>query len=119
MTSDPPFLTPPLDRRTGVPFKLSSQLAAANDGELKDLQAKIANGEITPEAPCDGMYSEWSAEEKSRLKGVLADVFGWDRWSAPSAKRQRARSAGPFCFSGGMRLRETPRTPAAHSHRLR
>lgn len=57
------------------PFKLKE--LAANDSELQEIQAKIANGDITPTAPCDGMYSDWTPEQQSKLKGVLSDVFGW------------------------------------------
>lgn len=59
----------------GPPFKLS-ELAACNS-EMKELQGKIASGELRPEAPCDGMYSEWSSSETSRLKKALAGVFSW------------------------------------------
>ncbi|NML43495.1 hypothetical protein HHL11_07030 [Ramlibacter sp. G-1-2-2] len=59
------------------PFKLKE--AAANDPELKEVQAKIANGEISPTAPCDGMYSEWTPAQTSKLKSVLGEVFGWKK----------------------------------------
>lgn len=59
------------------PYKLSD--LAANDADLRELQAKVANGEVSPEAPCDGMYSEWTTEQRSKLKQVLAEVFGWKR----------------------------------------
>lgn len=62
------------DKGSTPPFKLTE--VAANDSDLLDLQARIANGE-GPEAPCDGMYSEWTEDQKSSLKGVLAKVFGW------------------------------------------
>ena len=61
--------------QSGIPFKLSE--LAANDKEMKELQTKIANGELHPEAPCDGMYSEWSIEQTTRLKSALAGVFSW------------------------------------------
>jgi hypothetical protein len=61
--------------QSGIPFKLSE--LAANDKEMKELQAKIANGELHPEAPCDGMYSEWSDDQTKRLKTALAGVFSW------------------------------------------
>lgn len=57
------------------PFKLSE--LAANDVGMQELQGRIASGEIAPTAPCDGMYSEWTDGQKTRLKGVLSDVFGW------------------------------------------
>lgn len=59
----------------GAPFKLSD--IAANDIEMRQLQGKIANGELAPEAPCDGMYSEWTSDQKDRLKSALSTVFSW------------------------------------------
>ncbi|MBA2674006.1 hypothetical protein [Ramlibacter sp.] len=61
-----------------APFKLKD-VTAANDPALKEAQGKLANGELSPTAPCDGMYSEWTADQKSKLKGVLGDVFGWKK----------------------------------------
>jgi len=58
-----------------APFKLSE--VAANDVEIRELQSKIANGEVSPEAPCDGMYSEWTADERTKLKSALSGVFSW------------------------------------------
>lgn len=60
---------------TTPPFKLAE--AAANDPALRDIQGKIANGEISPTAPCDGMFSEWNADQKSKLNTVLSGIFGW------------------------------------------
>ena len=59
------------------PFKLSDM--AANDVRLKEVQGRIASGEISPTAPCDGMYSEWTGVQKANLKSVLGDVFGWKK----------------------------------------
>lgn len=64
-------------RPGAAPFKLSD--IAASDTELRDLQAKLESGELAPEAPCDGMYSEWTADQKTRLKGAISDVFGWKK----------------------------------------
>lgn len=61
--------------QSGAPFPLKD--AAANDEELKDLQGKIASGAISPDAPCDGMHSEWTYDQKTRLADALSDVFGW------------------------------------------
>lgn len=53
---------------------------AANDNQdLAEIRAKIASGELSANAPSEGMYAEWTAEEKSRLKSTLADVFGWKK----------------------------------------
>lgn len=57
------------------PFKLTD--VAANDVELNELQGKIANGDLSAEAPCDGMYSEWTTDEKARLTDALSKVFSW------------------------------------------
>ena len=59
------------------PFKLRDM--AANDAGLKEIQGRIANGELSPTAPCDGMYSEWTGTQKANLKSVLGDVFGWKK----------------------------------------
>lgn len=61
------------------PFALKDAVAAANDPELREVKAKLANGEISPTAPCDGMYSEWTPTQKSTLKSVLSEVFGWKK----------------------------------------
>lgn len=63
------------DNGTAPPFKLSE--IAANDAEARELQEKLLAGQISPEAPCDGMYDEWTAEQTSRLKSALGKVFNW------------------------------------------
>lgn len=62
------------EKGNAPPHKLSD--IAANDADLQDLSARIAAGE-GPEAPCDGMYNKWTDDQKSKLQGVLAEVFGW------------------------------------------
>lgn len=65
-------------RRMGrPPFPLKQVAASNDDGELADLKAKVANGEIQPMAPCPGAMSEWTEDEKRGLKEALSDVFGW------------------------------------------
>lgn len=61
--------------KRGVPFKLSD--LAANDTGIQEVKSMIASGTLTPEAPCDGMHSEWSLDQKERLKGALSTVFQW------------------------------------------
>ena len=67
----------------GVPFPLSngaSTPAPASDvdkKEIDELMRKLQTGEASAEAPCDGMYSEWTPEAKDRLKGFLGEVFDW------------------------------------------
>ena len=69
-----------------------------NYSELNELKAKIANGELTPDAPCNGMYDHWTSEAEGRLNGALikalfqtetlpgngGDVMGFDEWWAAS-----------------------------------
>lgn len=61
--------------KNNTPFKLSD--LAANDVDMQELKANIANGSLSPEAPCDGMHSEWTSDQKDRLKSALATVFKW------------------------------------------
>lgn len=73
-----------MDRKTGpglspaAPFKLKEVAAAANDGdgELQTFKAKIANGDLSPEAPCNGMYDRWTSEQEAQLDAALVQVFG-------------------------------------------
>lgn len=58
---------------------LPFQLAAENDPEVAEIRQKIANGELSASAPCDGMYKQWTPEEKADLKKALGDVFGWKK----------------------------------------
>lgn len=58
---------------SAVPFKM----AAANDTGLEEFGKKIANGEISPSAPFDGMDRDWTATEKKGFDDALASVFGW------------------------------------------
>jgi hypothetical protein len=57
-----------------VPFAT----AANDDTELADIRAKIAAGDLSASAPSDGMYEEWTDEEKAGLKESLAEMFGWE-----------------------------------------
>lgn len=50
---------------------------AANDEELALIKQKISSGDLSANAPCEGMYKEWSAEERADLKKTLGEVFGW------------------------------------------
>jgi len=58
-----------------APFKLTSVAANASDVDLAELKDKIDRGELSVEAPCDGMHSEWSQEQKAKLDAVLMQVF--------------------------------------------
>jgi hypothetical protein len=59
----------------GIPFKLKD-LAASND-EVRELEAKIASGELSADAPSAGMHNTWTEEQKARVKTALKDIFGW------------------------------------------
>lgn len=60
---------------SSVPFKLSE--VAANNEEVRDIQSKFANGEISADAPSDAMYSVWTDEQKIRVDKALGEIFGW------------------------------------------
>lgn len=62
--------------KQAAPFKLSD--IAAHEAELQEIKELISNGSLSPEAPCDGMHSEWSRDDKERLKEALATVFRWN-----------------------------------------
>ena len=72
-------------RQNGAPPFALSQVAAsdasANTNEsmadMQELKRKLASGELSASAPCDAMYSEWSANSKKELKTFLGSVFGW------------------------------------------
>lgn len=53
--------------------------AAKNDPEVAEIRDKIAQGHLSASAPCDGMYKQWTTEEKAELHDALADVFGWKK----------------------------------------
>jgi hypothetical protein len=58
-----------------APFTLAT---AANDGASRaEFVQKIASGELTPIAPCNGMYSDWTTEQETRLNAALTKAFGW------------------------------------------
>ncbi len=63
------------------PFAKLQDLIAANDADALEISAKLANGELEPEAPCDGMLSEWTQSQKDELSSVLGDIFGWKKAS--------------------------------------
>ncbi|MES2716605.1 MAG: hypothetical protein V4795_12610 [Pseudomonadota bacterium] len=70
------------NRKGGAPFKLSDIAGATNpavDEDLLSLHAKVVSGEASAEAPCDGMYSDWTAEQEARLNSALTLAFGWDK----------------------------------------
>ncbi len=58
-----------------VPFKVSD--LAAND--KAELQAAVARGELSAEAPCDAMANKWTEDAKDRLGAFLADTFNWKK----------------------------------------
>lgn len=60
------------------PFKKLADLVAANDADAVEISAQLASGALNPQAPCDGMVSEWTAAERSDLTNVFGEVFGWN-----------------------------------------
>jgi hypothetical protein len=51
--------------------------ASGRDGELAEFGKKIAAGEVSPEAPFDGMNREWTRAETEGFHNSLAEVFSW------------------------------------------
>jgi hypothetical protein len=65
-------------KRSGAPpFKLSDLAvgASAGDADLAELKRRLEAGEVSADAPCDSMHSEWSAEELARLDAALVKAF--------------------------------------------
>jgi hypothetical protein len=62
---------------TNTAHTLPFATAANDDPELAEIRAKIAAGDLSASAPSDGMYEEWSDDEKFSLKESLAEMFGW------------------------------------------
>lgn len=53
---------------------------AANDSiEIADIRSKIAAGDLSANAPSDGMYDSWSIDEKASLKHTLSEIFKWKK----------------------------------------
>jgi hypothetical protein len=52
--------------------------AANDDPDLAEVRAKIAAGDLSANAPSNGMYEEWTDEEKAELKECLAEMFDWE-----------------------------------------
>ena len=68
------------NRTGGVPFKFSDIAASspADDEDLLKLNARVTSGEASAEAPCDGMYSDWTAEQEAKLNSALTSAFAWE-----------------------------------------
>ena len=66
--------------RIDSPFKVSDLSAAASASpDLKQLKEDLSSNPLSAEAPCDAMYSEWTAEATSRLSSFLGEVFNWKK----------------------------------------
>lgn len=50
--------------------------AAQHDVRVTEICESIANGQVSPTAPCDAMYNHASSEEKRRLVATLDKIFG-------------------------------------------
>jgi len=78
------------------PFKLAD--VAANDAGLRDVQNKIASGQLSPTAPCDGMHSEWTDEQKRKLDSALGQVFGWNGCNLRHIEKTKNPLLRVFCY---------------------
>lgn len=61
--------------KTGIPYKLSD--LAANNDEVREIQGKIQNGELSADAPSAAMHNKWTDEQKDRVTKVLGEIFNW------------------------------------------
>ena len=52
--------------------------AAADNTEIAEIRAKLAAGDLSASAPSEGMYDEWTAEEKKALEKTFAEIFSWN-----------------------------------------
>lgn len=49
--------------------------AAANDENVRNVMAQLADGTITASAPCDAMYGTWNDEDIEKLTTVFDRIF--------------------------------------------
>jgi len=49
--------------------------AAARDPDVKALLDKVAQGQISVNAPCESMYTPWTENEINEFHAVLDDIF--------------------------------------------
>ena len=61
--------------KPAAPFKLKD--AAASNSDLAEAVEKLNRGELSAEAPCDGAYSTWLAQDLRALESSLSKVFGF------------------------------------------
>lgn len=74
---DNAILTRGLVMTTNDKQSVSFATEAMRDADLAKMRAKIAAGDLSASAPSDGMYDQWSQEEKNSLKESLGEMFGW------------------------------------------
>ena len=70
--------------------------ASANDdaaGALEQIRTKIATGELSANAPCDGMHNEWTEESKGKFNAALGKMFGWKLYSYSILKTSLRRGS--------------------------
>lgn len=54
-------------------------LSDEDRADLAVLRMRLFRGEVSAEAPFEGMDKPWTEEDKERLKTALADIFGWGK----------------------------------------
>jgi hypothetical protein len=62
------------------PFSMATTSANDNNEVLvaaELIRSKIDAGELSANAPCDGMYNDWSEENKEKFNLALGGMFGW------------------------------------------
>lgn len=62
------------------PFSLRTESSANDDGEASAIALitrKVASGELSATAPCDGMHNDWTDVNKEKFTLALGNMFGW------------------------------------------
>lgn len=70
-----------INTNSGIP-NLPNQHAsssAANDEAAvrEEIRGLVASGDLSANAPCDGMHNDWTAANKDKFTQALGKMFGW------------------------------------------
>ena len=64
-----------------LPFPKAADGEAVNDEDAVrgEIQAMVAAGQISANAPCIGMHNDWTEENKEKFTQALGKMFGWKK----------------------------------------
>jgi len=60
-----------------LPFSKADAAASEEAVVRAEIAGLVANGQLSADAPCDGMHDDWSEENKAKFKAALGKMFGW------------------------------------------